>query len=103
MTAIIKTHFSIAYFGFFQVCDYPEHAGCDSSLTTTTSEPDTTTEELSTPACRDSMMTLLPHMSDCTKFYLNIGEIPYEVQCDEGKMFDPMTEVRFCGFFQNFQ
>lgn len=95
------------YFENSQVCDYPDQAGCENLSTDSTNEPSTdytttqksTTEEwtteLTTPGCRDSMMSLVTHKSDCTKFYLNIRGSLYEVQCDVGKMFDSKAEVRF--------
>ncbi|CAF4741528.1 unnamed protein product [Pieris macdunnoughi] len=75
------THFNAK----LQVCDHPSKAGCDPSCVTTT----TTTTTTEKPACDcinqpilpngcpcdHSIRLLLPHESDCARFY----------QCDQGE------------------
>ncbi|CAH4031990.1 unnamed protein product [Pieris brassicae] len=75
------THFNAK----LQVCDHPSKAGCDPSCVTTT----TTTTTTETPACDcsdqpilpngcpcdHSIRLLLPHESDCARFY----------ECDQGE------------------
>ncbi|XP_077287959.1 uncharacterized protein LOC143912546 [Arctopsyche grandis] len=65
--------------------------------TSSTEDPETTTMEYSTEQqssttqkliCSEIEFGAVPHESDCTKYYICMNGIPYELQCPSGHKFD---------------
>ncbi|XP_077287518.1 uncharacterized protein LOC143912161 [Arctopsyche grandis] len=80
------------------VCDWPLSAGCKgvgTSTTTTTPTPTSTTtgEQPLCPAVDGVNATLLPHESDCSKFYYCEFGKPVEFNCPAGLHFNPILSV----------
>ncbi|VVD04929.1 unnamed protein product, partial [Leptidea sinapis] len=97
------THFNVKT----ENCDWPSAANCvpSSATTTVTTQPTTTTTTQRSTTQSDivflpngcptdfSVHFLLPHESDCTKFYYcNFGE-KVERECAPGTHFNPVQQV----------
>ncbi|XP_077288695.1 uncharacterized protein LOC143913055 isoform X3 [Arctopsyche grandis] len=90
------------------VCDWPNSAGCTTGGSTTTTQKTTspstegtpsstsngeTTPKGSCPAIDGVNATLLPHESDCSKFYYCVFGTPVEFDCPAGLHFNPTLSV----------
>ncbi|KFM79839.1 Peritrophin-1, partial [Stegodyphus mimosarum] len=79
-------------------CDFPANSGCDSNDFVTPKKKDNKETGLNVdcPSESKNYPVLLPHETDCEKFYICSGGIPHLSRCQLGTHFNPKLQV--CDF-----
>ncbi|GFR09421.1 peritrophin-1 [Trichonephila clavata] len=92
--ALIKCPLNLHFNRHKSVCDYPENAGCIKDFSKDQREKsDKESPNGKCPLKNPAHPVLLPHISDCTKFYICDVGVPHVKSCQPGLHFNAKIEA----------
>ncbi|GFY63344.1 putative chitinase 10 [Trichonephila inaurata madagascariensis] len=92
--ALIKCPLNLHFNRHKYVCDYPENAGCTKDISKDQREKsEKESPNGKCPPKNPAHPVLLPHISDCTKFYICDAGVPHVKSCQPGLHFNAKIEA----------